>query len=187
MLMVQANINGTAVQETFPRLSSVYECVQHSKATSAQWYASRSFSHPLARFPTILFYSLHPSVYTGLGFSQSYLFNPPPSKSSKLTKPSLIAAQRQLCTSLSQACFPCLTHVQFLHSLHVPPVLFQTAIMCLGVAQHGAEFHSSNHHQVLAGAKIKWGQLKSLIWQSLTSSRASQTTFHTWERKTYRI
>lgn len=141
MLMVQANINGTAVHETFPRLSSVYECVQHSKDTSAQWYASRSFSHPLALFPTILFCSLHRSVYTGLGFSQSYLFNPSPSKSSNLTKPSLIAAQRQLCTSLFHACFPCLTHVQFLHSLHVPPVLFQTAIMCLGVAQRGAEFH----------------------------------------------
>lgn len=109
----------------------------------------------LLSFQLFFFCSLHPIVYTGLGFSQSYLFNPPPSKSSNLTKPSLIAAQRQLCTSLSHACFPCLTHVQFLHSLHVPPVLFQTAIMCLGVAQHGAEFHSSNLHQVLAGAKIK--------------------------------
>lgn len=141
--MVQANINGTAVHERhspdYQVCVCVCECVQHSKDTSAQWYASRSFSHPLALFPTILFSSLHPSVYTGPGFSQSYLLNPPPSESSDLTKPSLIDALRQPCTSLYHPCFPCPARVQFLHSLHVPPVLFQTAIMCLGVAQRGAE------------------------------------------------
>lgn len=136
-LMVQANANGPAEHEKHS--SDYQECEQHSNNTSAQWYTSGSFSHPLTLFPAILFSSLHPSVYSGLGFSHSYLFNPPPSKSSNPTKPSLIAAQRQLCTSLCHACFSCLTRVQLLHSAHVPPVLFQTAVMCLSVAQREAE------------------------------------------------
>lgn len=69
--MVQANVNGPADHEKHS--SDDQECEQHSKDTSAQWYASGSFSHPLTLFPAILSSSLHPSVYSGLSFSQSSL------------------------------------------------------------------------------------------------------------------
>lgn len=128
-LMVQANANGGA--EHKKHSCDDQACGQLSRDASAQRYASASCARPLTLVPAIFFLSLHPSVYAGLGFSHTYLFNPPPPKSSNPTKPSLIAAQRQLCTSLCHACFSCLTRVQFLHSPHVPPVLFQTAIMCL--------------------------------------------------------
>lgn len=181
MFMVHAKINGTAEHE---KHSPDYQkCEQHSKDTSAQWYASGSFSHPLTLFPSILFMSLHPSVYSGWGFSQFYLFNPPPSKSSNLTKPSLIAAQRQLCTSLCHACFSCLTRVHFLYSLHVPPVLFQTAIMCLSVAQLEAEWWLFSIppavYQTFSWFSTKWCELD--VWYEEARCPARPLKHFTYE------
>lgn len=134
--MVQANINGTAVHE---RHSPDYQvCVWVCAALQ------RHFS-PMICLSLILSPSCSLSNYFVLVSPSQCLHRPwvfsvlSLQSSSILTKPSLIDAQRQPCTSLYHTCFPCPARVQFLHSLHVPAVLFQTAIMCLGVAQRGAE------------------------------------------------
>lgn len=76
-------------------------------------------------------------------FFRFYLFHPSP----PTYKPPFIAAQRLLCSSLCRACCPLsrscpgsLQSALLPHSLHVPPVLPQTAIMCLSAAQHAPEW-----------------------------------------------
>lgn len=76
-------------------------------------------------------------------FFRFYLFHPSP----PTYKPLFIAAQRTLCSSLCRACCPLsrscpgsLQSALLPHSPHVPPVLPQTAIMCLSAAQHAAEW-----------------------------------------------
>lgn len=76
-------------------------------------------------------------------FFHFYLFHPSP----PTYKPPFITAQRPLCSSLCRTCCPLsrscpgsLQSALLPHSPHVPPVLPQTAIMCLSAAQHAAEW-----------------------------------------------
>lgn len=84
------------------------ECMQHSKGTSAKWYASHSSLSPSSLLLQLVCFCLYIQVFTlALGF-----FSPISSiQVLQLTKPPFIAAQRQLCTSLCHACFPWLAHV----------------------------------------------------------------------------
>lgn len=81
-----------------------------------------------------------------LGFFQPYLFHPLPSKSSNLQNLLLSLHKGRyvlLCVMLvspSRSCSGSLQTALLQHSPHVPPVLLQTAIMCLSAAQHGDEW-----------------------------------------------
>lgn len=133
------------VQATVTVLLSMRNIPLTTKSVSSTPKTLQPNDMPLAHsFTLLLFFQpfcprLSIPVFTQAWAFLSPLFSPPPSKSSNLTKPSLMAAERQLCTPLCGACFSCLTRVQCLHSPHVPPVLFQPAIMCARVAQREAE------------------------------------------------
>lgn len=131
----------TEWEEMWTELPSVRRYPLNCKTVCSTLKALQPNDMPLAPAPSPsscnLCFCLSIWVFTLARVFQHYLFYPLPSKSSILQNPLFTATQRQLCTSLCHACFSALLMFwQFQtallqHSPHVPPLLLQTAIMCL--------------------------------------------------------
>lgn len=151
--------------------------MQHSGGTSAKWYASRSFSLFLSSLLLqLVCFCLSVQVFTLAGF----FFSPISSiQILRLTKPSFITAQRQLCTSLCHACFP--VSLMFWQSADWPASTFPPRPSspppdCNNVSKYSSAWqwmgtlfsttcHLSNPQLVTGGRETQSRKLRCLSWE----------------------